>query len=266
MEGYDETTYGEAFADVYDEWYESVSDVDATVATLARLARLAARAGAPARILELGVGTGRLAVPLARNHRDDVHVVGVDTSPAMLERLRHRDPDGVVHAIEADMVAGLPDGPFELVFIAYNTLFNLTADGDQEACFRAVSERLRDGGRFVVEAFVPDPPRDGDDISVRSMAADRIVLSITRQSASRPVVEGHFVELTERHGVRLRPWSIRSSTPEQLDAMAGAAGFALEGRWQDMSGTPFTTDSDRHVSVYRRSVAHPPHDRDASIV
>jgi SAM-dependent methyltransferase len=258
MEGYDETTYGDAFADVYDDWYARISDVPTTIDTLADLARVDAGGDEPVRIVELGVGTGRLAVPLAQGHVGTITVVGVDASPAMLARLSGHDIGRLVEAIEGDMVTGLPDGPFDLAFVAYNTLFNLTGPDEQAACFRAVADRLRPGGRFVVEAFVPDdPPRDGDDVSIRTMTADRVVLSITRQSAVDSTAEGHFVELTEHHGVRLRPWSIRYRTPNQLDELAADAGLELEVRWRDMARTPFSADSDRHVSVYRSPASRP---------
>lgn len=253
MEGYDETTYGEAFADVYDDWYQGVSDIDATVDTLSRLATDASGGRRDARVLELGIGTGRLAIPLAARHRDTLTVVGVDASPAMLGLLARRDTDQLVETHCADMVTGLPDGPFEVALIAYNTLFNLTGDGEQQRCFHAVAERLRPRGAFVIEAFVPDPSLDGDDISVRSMSADRVVLSISRHAAADQRAEGHFVELTEAGGVRLRPWSIRYTTPADLDAMAERAGLDLTARWADMSQAPFDDDSERHVSVYHRS-------------
>ena len=248
MEGYDATTYGRAFADVYDEWYEGVSDIAATVTTLTDLAL----AGADrARVLELGIGTGRLAVPLADDER--LTVVGVDTSQPMLDLLSIRDREGRVEARLADMVDGLPDGPFDLVLVAYNTLFNLTGEREQQRCFEQVAARLRPGGRFVVEAFVPDEPaRDGDDVSIRTMTADRVVLSISRRDAGRQTAEGQFVELTEAGGVRLRPWSIRYATPDQLDAEAVSAGLELESRWADMARTPLDAHHDRHVTVYRR--------------
>jgi SAM-dependent methyltransferase len=246
MEGYHERSYGEAFADVYDEWYAGISDVDTTIVDLLALA-------GDGPVLELGVGTGRLAVPLAEAGRAvGIGVTGVDTSPAMLARLAERDTARLVHAIEGDMVTGLPPGPFALTFVAYNTLFNLTADGEQAACFRSVAERLQPGGRFVVECFVPEhPPRHGDDVSVRTMTADRVVLSVARHDPDRQSAAGQFVELTEANGVRLRPWSIRYATPAQLDHLAGEAGFALEHRWEAFGGAPFGDDSPRHVSVYR---------------
>jgi SAM-dependent methyltransferase len=246
MDGYDERTYGDAFADVYDAWYDGISDVDATVAELLSLA-------GDGPVLELGVGTGRLAVPLAEAGRaGGVRVVGVDASAAMLARLADRDTARLVHVVLGDMVADLPPGPFTLAYVAYNTLFNLTADDAQEGCFRAVAARLAAGGRFVIECFVPqDPPPQGDDISVRSMTADQVVLSVARHDPGRQTAAGQFVELTEAGGVRLRPWSIRYATPGQLDAMAASSGFTPEHRWEAFGRVPFDEGSPRHVTVYR---------------
>lgn len=245
VEGYDDTTYGRAFADVYDEWYAGISDVATTVADLAELAGRGP-------VLELGVGTGRLAIPLAASDHT-VAIVGVDASPEMLDRLRGRPCPDNLQLVLGDMVDDLPAGPFGLVFVAYNTLFNLTTAERQRACFAAVAERLEPGGRFVVEAFVPDdPPRDGDHVELRTLAADRVVLSVSRHDAGSQRAEGQFVELTEAGGVRLRPWSIRYAAPDELDAMAAASGLVLEQRWESFGRTPWATDSPRHVSVYRR--------------
>ncbi len=247
MDGYDERSYGEAFADVYDDWYHGVSDVEATVTDLL------AFVDEGGRILELGIGTGRLAVPLATAGAPiGVHVTGIDASPAMLSRLAERDVDGRVTGVLGHMVDDAPTGPFDLAFVAYNTLFNLTGDGEQERCFRAIADRLVPGGRFVVEAFVPDEPfRSGDDVSVRDLAADRVVLSITKYAPERQAAEGQFVEFTESGGVRLRPWAVRYATPAQLDEFAATAGFTLEHRWESFGDAAYTDDSNRHVSVYR---------------
>ncbi len=147
MRGYDDRSYGDGFADVYDDWYADVTDVDATVG------RMLALAGPDGRVLELGVGTGRLALPMAAA---GLQVVGVDTSAAMLERLAERDPAGLIDVVCGDMVDDLPDGPFDAALVAYNTIFNLLDEQRQLACFAAVAERLAPGGSFVVEAFVPD--------------------------------------------------------------------------------------------------------------
>ncbi len=245
MEGYDHRSYGDGFADVYDDWYARVSDVAATVD---RMVELAGRGG---RVLELGVGTGRLAVPMAAA---GLRVVGVDSSPAMLERLAAREGGDAVDVVCGDMVDDLPAGPFDAALVAYNTIFNLLAADAQQRCFDAVAARLAPDGVFVVEAFVPDVEQHAatpTDVTVRSLAVDRVVLSVTVNDPADQRSEGQFVEFTESGGVRLRPWAIRWATPEQLDAMAVAAGLRPTDRWADMAGAPFDDDSVAHVSAYR---------------
>jgi SAM-dependent methyltransferase len=240
----DNSSYGEAFADVYDEWYADVSDVDATVRLVTELA------GDGRRVLELGVGTGRLAIPLAVT---GLAVTGIDASPAMLDRLRARDVDGRVTIVAGDMVTAMPAGPFDVVLVAYNTLFNLTDRDAQAACFEAVARRLAPGGSFVVEAFVPDPDVSaGHDVTVKSMTSDVVVLSVSDHDPSRQRTSGHFVELRDG-SVRLRPWSIRWSPPAELDAMAAAAGLVVRRRAADMAGTPFDATSATRVAVYGRA-------------
>ena len=179
-----------------------------------------------------------------RHEPGDARPLSVDATPTASSRR----PRG-------DMVTGLPDGPFDLVVRRLQHAVQPHRSAERAGrCFRAVADRLRPGGRFVVEAFVPDDPaRDGDDVSIRTMTADRVVLSISRQDR-RPSrrAEGQFVEFTEAGGVRLRPWSIRYADPAQLDATGGRAGLELESRWADMARTPFDADADRHVTVYRR--------------
>ena len=233
-----------AFADVYDDWYAGITDVDVTVRAIVDLA------GTGGRVLELGTGTGRLAVPLAGGR---ACVTGIDTSPAMLDRLAARDPDRLVSVVVGDMVDDLPPGPFDLAFVAYNTIFNLLTEARQRACFTA-----RGGvgsgraGAFVVEAFVPDQEViGGPTVTVRSMAVDHVVLSVSEHRAETQTASGQFVEITEAGGVRLRPWSIRWATPEQLDDDGRRRRLPVESRWGDMSGAPFTDDSAHHVTVYR---------------
>ena len=148
----------------------------------------------------------------------------------------------------------LPPGPFAVVFVAFNTLFSLTTAEAQARCFAAVAERLTADGWFVVEGFVPDDELigGGGRVEVRSLTADRVVLTVSRHDAVEQRAEGQFVELTEAGGVRLRPWSLRYAPPEELDAMAAAAGLVLAERWSAWDGTPFTASSAHHVSRYRR--------------
>jgi len=245
VDGYTSATYGDAFADVYDDWYGDLADRDATISTVAALTP------AGGRVLELGVGTGRLAVPLATALRpNDATVTGIDTSAAMLERLGHRDVDGVVDARRADMVDGLPDGPFDVVLAAYNTLFNVLDPDGQLRCLAGVAARLTATGVLLVEAFVPDDDAPAvDHVSVRSMRTDEVVLSVSRATPDQRV-EGQYISISEGGGVRLRPWAIRWSTPDQLDDMARRAGLVPAGRWASFRGAPFTQRSTRHVSAY----------------
>lgn len=251
VEGYRAESYGERLADVYDDWYQGVSDVESTVAFLDEVAT-ATTTGRSARFLELAVGTGRLAVPLAERGHE---VTGVDVSDAMLDHLRAADPRGRVTIVVGDMVDDLPPGPFDVAFVAYNSLFMLTRPDRQAACFAAVADRLDEGGVFVVEAFVPhDPPREGSSIEIRSMTADRVVLSLTTTDPVTQQVAGQFVDLVHGESVRLRPFLLRYSTPNELDGFATAAGLRLRERWQDVGRTPFTEDSVAHLSMYERPI------------
>ena len=247
VQGYDSTSYGDGFADVYDDWYADLTDVDTTVARIVELA------GPGGRILELGAGTGRLAVPLAEA---GLHVTAIDASDAMLERLRRRGEESGVGdrlvIVRGDMVAELPAGPFDVALVAYNTLFNLVDDGAQQACFHSVAERLGPDGVFVVEASVPDDEVPASaDVSLRSMSADRVVLSITDHRPDDRRTWGQFVELSESGGVRLRPWSIRWSAPAELDDMARRAQLERAERYATMAGAPFDDESGTHVTIYR---------------
>lgn len=238
VDRYGPETYGDAFADVYDDWYAEVSDVDASTRALRELAQ-------GRRVLELGVGTGRLACPLADQ---GVEVVGVDASESMLERLAVNDPNATVEAHLMDMSVDLPEGPFEVVFVAYNTFFNLTSEAAQRRCLDLVRQRLSPTGHFLIEAFVP--ATEGPDRGVDGRSVDHgVVLNVTIRDAERQIVRGQQVEL--RNGsVRLRPWQIRYLDPAQLDDIAADAGLRRVARWADWSGAGFDEGSLRHVSVY----------------
>jgi SAM-dependent methyltransferase len=243
MRGYDDQSYGEGFADVYDDWYSDISDIDATTVALERLA-------AGGRVLELGVGTGRLALPLATT---GVEVHGVDSSAAMLARLAAKPGSDRVRYVLGDMVDDLPAGPFTLAFVAYNTFFGLLTEERQQACFHAVADRLSDHGCFAIEAFVPEMEGDAtSSVTVRSIHAHGVVLNVNMADPAHQRAEGHYIDITEAGGVRLRPWSIRWATPVQLDGMAHLAHLHLEARWSTFDGAPFGADSTRHVSVYRK--------------
>ncbi|MEX2659852.1 MAG: class I SAM-dependent methyltransferase [Acidimicrobiales bacterium] len=248
MEGYDASTYGEAFADVYDEWYGHVSDVDATVDVIAGLAD-----GGP--VLELGVGTGRLAIPLAAR---GLEVHGIDASPAMVERLRSKPGGDAVHVTTgdfADATVEVPDG-FAVALVAFNTLFNLATADAQKRCFASVARRLRPGGTFVVEAFVPDPEAvpSGGGLTTSSVTVERVVLQATMADPTAQTISGSTISITDA-GIRLRPWHIRWATPGELDEMANAAGLVRRERWGGWDRSPHVADGNRHVTSYERPQA-----------
>ncbi len=244
MDGYEPSSYGDAFADVYDEWYGDVSDVEGTVAAVVELA-----AGRP--VLELGVGTGRLALPIAAR---GLEVHGIDASEAMIERLRSKPGADAVTATVADMAGfSFTPGHFGVVLAAFNTFFNLTSAQAQAACLERVSASLAPDGFLVVEAFLPsEPPAQATGaLEVRDVGIDRVHLTATWRDPVAQTVAGQHIEISET-GIGLRPWFLRYASPDELDAMAAHAGLALQERWSDWQRHPFDAGGDRHVSVYAK--------------
>ncbi len=236
--GFDAATYGDSFADVYDEWYPDVSDAAATAGFVSRL-------GTQLDVLELGTGTGRLARSLtAAGHR----VVGIDASIPMLRRFEGSGAS----AIAADM-AQLPfaNASFDCVLVATNTLFNLADADHQAACFRNVAAVLRPGGSMVVEADVPAPSDPALDrlVSTRSIEPDRVVLTATIRDEAAQTVTGQHIDISN-DGIRLRPWKIRFIGPKELDRLAAAADLVRTDRVSDWSGAAFDADGPHHVTVY----------------
>ena len=252
VDGYGPQSYGDGIADIYDAWYGDHAD---TAAAIDRLAALAGRAGST-RVLELGIGTGRLAVPLSERGLD---VWGVDASAAMVEQLRQKPggarlPVAVGDMSEIDLteLPGGADARFGLVFVAINTFFNLTSVDTQTRCLRRVRDVLEPGGFFVLEAFVPAVDRPTNLVEARTVAADHVVLTATRHDPDAQTVDCQFIEIRES-GIRLRPLSIRYALTAELDAMAATAGLELIERWSDWSGTPFADGDAAHVSLYAPS-------------
>ncbi len=231
--------YGESFADVYDEWYDDVSDAEATAAFVDRL-------GESQRVLELGVGTGRLSTAISTHGHD---VVGVDSSTAMLDRFRAAS--GAV-ALGGDMQS-LPigDAHFDLALIATNTLFNLQTEQAQLSCFAECRRVLRLGGRLVIEAMIPGAPDPALDrlVTTRSISVDSAVLTATIRDADSQQITGQHIQISDA-GIKLRPWRIRYATLQQLDVMAEASNFRLGARYADWDDTPCGEESSTAVSVY----------------
>jgi SAM-dependent methyltransferase len=249
VEGYDASTYGDRFADVYDDWYGDVTDARACTAKVAELS--AAAGGGP--VLELGIGSGRLALPLAAR---GLEVHGIDASEAMLARLRTKPGSDALTLTLGDMgeLALVDPPPFSVVLVAFNTFFNLASEAAQRHCLDRVAALLAPDGWFVLEAFVPaavDGTGVDGSLTPRHITADEVVLSVSQRDRAAQTISGQHVHVTEA-GIRLRPWHLRYATPAQLDAMAAGAGLALAWRAAGWEGQRFTEDSDVHVSAYRR--------------
>ena len=249
MEGYDESTYGERFADVYDQWYGEVSDAEACAETVVRLSAGAGHGP----VLELGIGSGRLALPLVER---GVDIHGIDASAAMVALLRAKPGGAAVPVTIGDMAElDLVDPPpFAVVFVAFNTFFNLGTEAAQRRCLERVAALLAPDGWFLLEGFVPAAAGGtGIDTALtpRRIGVDEVVLSASQRDRAAQTITGQHVHISEA-GIRLRPWHLRYATPAQLDAMAADVGLVLAWRAAGWRDEPFTDDSDAHVSAYRR--------------
>lgn len=220
--------------------------LDATVDRLAQLAD-------GGRALELAIGTGRVAVPLARR---GVPVAGIDYSPAMVARLRAKLDHGALPVVVGDMTSVRVPGPFSLVYVVYNSLSNLLTQDAQVACFRNAAAHLAPGGRFVVELWVPElralPPGKGATVFGTAPG----YLGVDTYDCLDQQVVSHHVWFGDEHAQPARQARIGTSRhryvwPAELDLMGQLAGFTLESRHADWSGAPFTAESPSHVSVYR---------------
>ncbi|MEU1384911.1 MULTISPECIES: class I SAM-dependent methyltransferase [unclassified Nonomuraea] len=240
---YDASAYGRGIADIYDA---TVTELP-TGAAVERLATLAE--GGP--VLEFGIGTGRLALPLAAR---GLSVAGIDASPEMTRELRAKPGGAAVPVTVGDFSTMRVEGSYALVVLAINTIFALPTQEAQVNCFANAARHLRGGGRFVVEAWVPDPAafRDGSALRLLSLAEDVVLIEAARLAPATQHMRTTRVRLTGE-GVRLLPANHRYAWPGELDLMARLAGMALEHRWADWIGTPFTDESRAHVSVYRKA-------------
>jgi SAM-dependent methyltransferase len=241
---YTRATYGDRIADLYDAWAGGVFATDDCVDRIAELA-------GTGRVLELGVGTGRVAVPLAER---GLQVVGIDASTAMLDRLAAKYDGPLLTSLCGDFADVDVDGDFSLILVAADTLFMLTTQDEQVRCFTNAAAHLAPGGVFVVEAFVPGATRylQGHDTAVRSITADSVLLGVATHDPVAQRLDAQQI-LLGTDGIRLIPGALRYAWPSELDLMARLAGLRLRDRWSDWRGGRFVATSARHISVYQRT-------------
>jgi SAM-dependent methyltransferase len=242
MENYEPgMSFLEDTAEIYDD--ELRGDESATVAFLEQLA-----GGGPA--LELAIGTGRIALPLAAR---GIRVDGIDISPAMVDKLRAKPGGGELSVTMGDFAEVPVAGTYPLIYLVYNTFHNLLTQDDQVRCFENVAAHLTDDGRFVVEAGVPnDLYRLHDDqyVHAESVEVEEVWFDVGRHD---PVTQRHeetHIRLTNGD-VHLFPIVQRYTWPSELDLMARIAGLHLKERWDGWNREPFTSTGNV-VSVYGR--------------
>ena len=244
MAGFDDPAfYGDRWAAVYDERHAHM-DPEQAVDFLSALA-------GDGRVLELAIGTGRVALPLAAR---GVTVEGVDASAAMVEQLRAKPGGESIPVAIGDMADVPVSGRFQLVYLVFNALFGLLSQPRQAQCFGNVARVLEPGGMFVIECFVPDLARFDRDqrVQARSVTEDSAIIEVSRHDKVQQRVTIQMITL-DGQGMHLRPVAIRYSFPAELDLMADRAGLRLAERYAGWDRRPFTSASDGHVSVYQRA-------------
>ncbi|GAA3368535.1 class I SAM-dependent methyltransferase [Streptomyces sannanensis] len=236
--------FGESVAATYDEssaeMFES-SVVDPAVDVLAGLAD-------GGRALELGIGTGRIALPLARR---GVPVHGIDVSRAMVARLRAKPDGDAIGVTIGDFATTKVSGTFSVAYLVFNTIMNLTTQAEQVACFRNVAAHLDPGGCFVIEVMTPDLRKlpAGQNVVPFHVSPTRWAFDI--YDVATQAMSSNYVKVVDGRG-EYRSIPFRYVWPAELDLMAQLAGLRLRERWDGWTGEPFTSESSRHVSIWEK--------------
>lgn len=217
MDTYQENTYGERIAGVFDDWYAEYDE--ASVTFLHDLAR-------GGRVLELGIGTGRIALPLQRS---GVEVYGIDASEAMVSRLRAK-PGGEKPTVTLGNFADVPvEGYYSLIYVLFNTFFALLNQDEQIRCFQNVAKHLSPEGVFVIEAFVPDLTRfqGGQAVRVINIGMNEVRIDVAQLDLLSQQITSQHLGITEE-GIKIFPVRLRYVWPAEFDLMARLAGMRLK--------------------------------------
>ncbi len=243
MNQYGTTTFGELNAERYDEIYEEAMTAETrdSVETLAELA-------GDGKVLELAIGTGRVALPLAAR---GLAVHGIEASEAMVAKLREKPGGSAIPVVIGDMAEARADGPFDLVYLVFNTIFNLTTQEAQVRCFQNAARHLSENGLFVIETVVPDFSEyvDGQRMKGSWAKMDSARFEIAIQDAVAQTVAFQRIVISE-DGIQMVPHFMRYAWPAELDLMAQLAGLERRERWAWWDRSPFTAGSKSHVTVY----------------
>jgi len=246
---HDDGYFDERVAARYDESGEIAGMFDPAVVqpVVAFLVELAGSG----RALELGVGTGRIALPLAQR---GVPVYGIELSQAMLARLRAKPGGEDISVTIGDFATATVDGTFSVAYLVFNTILNLTTQAEQVACFRNVAVHLEPGGCFVIEVGVPELQRLPPGETIRAFHVSETRWGLDEYDVARQGLTSHHFELVDGR-VERSSIPFRYAWPSELDLMAQLAGMRLRERWSGWKREPFTSDSRKHVSVWEKPAA-----------
>jgi SAM-dependent methyltransferase len=240
-----EDHFGEEIAAGYDD----SSDERFQPAAIAPVVDLLAELAGDGAALELGIGTGRIALPLAQR---GVEVHGIDLSSAMVARLRAKPGGDEIPVVLGDFATARAGGTFSLAYLVFNTIQNLTTQDAQVACFENVAAHLEPGGHFVIEVGVPNLRRLPPGETVRAFALEPTHVGFDEFDVARQGLVSHHFELIDG-AWRSHPVPFRYVWPSELDLMARIAGMTLVERWSGWRREPFTSESTSHVSVWRKA-------------
>ena len=235
--------FGPDVAARYDESAAEMFEPALVERTVDVLAGLAGSGAA----LELGIGTGRIALPL---HARGVRVSGIDLSPDMLARLRTKPDAGRLALTVGDFAHTRVPGTFRLVYLLFNTIMNLTSQDEQVACFQNAAAHLEPGGYFVIEVGVPDLQRLPPGETVRPFRVSATRLGFDEYDVPNQGLVSHHYSVDDGE-LRTQSVPFRYVWPAELDLMARLAGMGLHARWSDWHCGPFTADSRQHVSIWQ---------------
>ena len=246
MKGFGPESFGDLYADEYDAFLGSSMDAQTrqSVEVLADLAR-----GGP--VLEFAIGTGRVALPLAAR---GFAVHGIEASEKMVAKMREKPGGEGIPVTIGDMSDARVEGRFTLVFLVFNTIFNLTSQEAQVRCFENAARHLTDDGVFLIETILPDLKDFESGQSVRGMqiTADAARFEVRVHDPVTQTMDYQRIVISN-DGTKLSPLAQRYTWPSEFDLMARLAGLELRDRWAWWDRTPFTSKSTSHVSIYGRS-------------
>ena len=245
MADYEASTYGDRIAAVYDQFHFPVTRF--TNATVEFLASVAGKR----RVLELGIGTGRIALPLAAK---GLKLFGIDASEKMVAQMRAKAGGEAIPVVIGNFADLKVSGQFSLIYVVLSTFFALLTQDEQVRCFQRVARHLTSDGVFLIEAFVTDPARfdRGQRIGALDVETDCVRFEVTQHDPTTQSIRSAHVEMSER-GVHLYPARLRYAFPSELDLMARLAGMELRERWADWYRSPFTAESTSHISVWEKT-------------